>query len=107
MTGTNMNPETTKSIEESLNVVISLIIVAARVMNGMAGDAHGIARSTVERVLEIASDRLESLREPIRRAEGVCSAEKMLTTTRREIEKVMIILQHLKEAVEKGGAKSD
>ncbi len=94
-------------MEEILNDVISLITVAVRAMNGMADDAHGIARSTVERVLEIASDRLESLREPIRRAEGVCSAEKILMTTRREIEKVMIILQHLKEVIERAGAKSD
>ena len=107
MTGTNMNPETRKSMEEILNDVISLITVAARAMNGMAYDAHGIARSTVERVLEIASDRLESLREPIRRTERVCSAEKFLMSTRREIEKVMIILQNLKNAIERAGGKSD
>ncbi len=29
MTGINMNPETTKSVEEILNGVISLILVAA------------------------------------------------------------------------------
>jgi hypothetical protein len=106
MPGTNMNPETTKSMEEILNDVISLVTVAARALNGMTGDTHGIARSTVERVLEIASDRLESLREPIRRAEGVCNAEKGLTITQGEIGKLMIILQKFKEVIERAGTKS-